>query len=217
MVSAAEHVVQVGAATFRYRGEMPAGLRKLLAGKAPPRGRIRPPAKHVTIGGSPERAYRDAMITGRWAPPTQEELQGRRVDATVAAASSIAARIAGGIIEEVHHMPTTITKPKPTARKRSTRKPLAKPTATAPRGLTALAAAEQVLRKADGPMRVSEIAAKAVKLRAFHTTGVTPEASVASRVHVSAKSGGVFVRVDRGIVDLRELNPKGRKARPTSA
>lgn len=83
-------------------------------------------------------------------------------------------------------------------------------------GITAMEAAERVLRKATGPLKVSEIAAKAVKLPAFKPTSKTPEASVAARVHVSAKAGGTFIRISRGVVDLRELNPRGAAKRPAA-
>lgn len=82
-------------------------------------------------------------------------------------------------------------------------------------GITAMQAAEKVLRKAKGPLSVSEIAKRAVKLPDFKPTGKTPEASVAARVHVSAKTpDGTFVRVARGIVDVRALNPQGAETRP---
>jgi hypothetical protein len=82
-------------------------------------------------------------------------------------------------------------------------------------GITAMQAAEKVLRRARGPMKVSELARKAVALDDFRPTSKTPEASVAARVHVSAKlADGTFIRISRGVVDLRELNPQGAETRP---
>lgn len=118
-------------------------------------------------------------------------------------------------------MSTTMSRPARTVPGDARAKRAGKTTAAAARkrraGITAMAAAERVLRAAPGPMRVSDIAAAAVKLRAFQPTGKTPAQSVAARVHVSASTpGGTFVRVDRGVVDLRELNPRGARKRPAA-
>jgi hypothetical protein len=81
-------------------------------------------------------------------------------------------------------------------------------------GLSAIDAAAKVLRRARGPMKVADIAAKAIALPEFHTKGKTPELSIQARLYTAAKAGGVVVQVSRGTFDIRELNPDGLPERP---
>jgi len=78
--------------------------------------------------------------------------------------------------------------------------------------LTFPAAAEKVLRDADGPMKVKAIAELAVPLTA--TTGKTPVATLGARLITDANKGGTFVKVAPGTFDVRELNPRGAAKRP---
>jgi hypothetical protein len=78
--------------------------------------------------------------------------------------------------------------------------------------LTFPAAAEHVLRAADGPMKVKDIAELAIPLTA--TQGKTPAATLGARLITSANAGGTFIKTAPGTFDLRELNPRGAAKRP---
>lgn len=80
--------------------------------------------------------------------------------------------------------------------------------------LTFPAAAEKVLRQADGPMKVKAIAELAVPLTA--TAGKTPAATLGARLITDANRGGTFIKVAPGTFDVRELNPRGAAKRPTT-
>lgn len=79
-------------------------------------------------------------------------------------------------------------------------------------------AAAQLLRDATGPMRVADIADAIVAGNlAGNLKGKTPKATIGAQLYTACKgTGSRFVKVDRGLVDLRELNPRGAKKRPTA-
>lgn len=75
-------------------------------------------------------------------------------------------------------------------------------------------AAEQVLRKADGPLKVKAIAEAAIPLVRPKSTGKTPAATLSAHLVVDANKGGRFVKTAPGTFDVRELNPRGAAKRP---
>lgn len=83
-------------------------------------------------------------------------------------------------------------------------------------GWSARDAAEAILRARKSPMKVAEIAREIVDVDlAPSLKGKTPEATIGAQLYTACKGeGSRFVKVDRGIVDLRELNPRGAKKRP---
>lgn len=77
------------------------------------------------------------------------------------------------------------------------------------------AAAEQVLREADGPMHVKDITEQVLARKMTDTKGgATPVAAMYVQLHQASRKGSV-VKVGPSIFDLTELNPKGAKKRPT--
>lgn len=79
-------------------------------------------------------------------------------------------------------------------------------------------AAAIILRDATGPMKVADIARQIVAEKlAPGLKGKTPEATIGAQLYTACKgTDSRFVKVDRGLVDLRELNPRGAKKRPAA-
>jgi hypothetical protein len=75
-------------------------------------------------------------------------------------------------------------------------------------------AAEQVLRAADGPMKVKAIAAAAVPLVRPVPQGKTPDQTLGAHLVVDANKGARFIKTAPGTFDVRELNPRGAAKRP---
>lgn len=76
------------------------------------------------------------------------------------------------------------------------------------------AAAEQVLREADGPMHNKDITKAVIDKKLTETTGgKKPHESMYVQLHQGVRRG-IFVKVGPSIFDLKELNPKGAKTRP---
>ena len=75
-------------------------------------------------------------------------------------------------------------------------------------------AAEQVLRAADGPLKVKAIAEAAIPLVRPIPAGKTPAATLSAHLIVDANKGGRFVKTAPGTFDVRELNPRGAAKRP---
>ena len=100
---------------------------------------------------------------------------------------------------------------KPAKAKR--RKAAPAPAADEPR-VTFKDAAEQVLRAADGPLKVKAIAEAAIPLVRPIPAGKTPAATLSAHLIVDANKGGRFVKTAPGTFDVRELNPRGAAKRP---
>ena len=100
---------------------------------------------------------------------------------------------------------------KPAKAKR--RKAAPAPAADEPR-VTFKDAAEQVLRAADGPLKVKAIAEAAIPLVRPVPQGKTPAATLSAHLIVDANKGGRFVKTAPGTFDVRELNPRGAAKRP---
>jgi hypothetical protein len=81
-----------------------------------------------------------------------------------------------------------------------------------PKGDSLLAKIEKVLRTADGPMSVSDIVEKLPK--GTFTDVPTPPRTRTNVQLATATEKGRAVRVDKGVYDLAELNPRGAKKRP---
>jgi hypothetical protein len=94
-----------------------------------------------------------------------------------------------------------------------TRKAAPAPAADEPR-VTFKDAAEQVLRAADGPLKVKAIAEAAIPLVRPIPAGKTPAATLSAHLIVDANKGGRFVKTAPGTFDVRELNPRGAAKRP---
>lgn len=76
------------------------------------------------------------------------------------------------------------------------------------------AAAEQVLREADGPMHNKDITKAVIDKKLTDTTGgKKPHESMYVQLHQGVKRG-IFVKVGPSIFDLKELNPQGAATRP---
>lgn len=79
------------------------------------------------------------------------------------------------------------------------------------------AAAEKILRAAEGPMHNRDITAAVLASKFTKTTGgKKPEESMYVILHQGVKRG-IFVKTDPSTFDLKELNPKGAKKRPATA
>lgn len=99
------------------------------------------------------------------------------------------------------------------AKAKRTRKAAPAPAADEPR-VTFKDAAEQVLRAADGPLKVKAIAEAAIPLVRPIPAGKTPAATLSAHLIVDANKGGRFVKTAPGTFDVRELNPRGAAKRP---
>lgn len=74
--------------------------------------------------------------------------------------------------------------------------------------MTFLDAAFVILREAEGPLHYAEIAARAVAGRLLETRGLTPEATMGSRLYVDTKRpDSRFRRAGRGVFTLAEPEP----------
>lgn len=78
-----------------------------------------------------------------------------------------------------------------------------------------LAAAEQLLREADGPLHIRTMTEQIIDRGMVDTSGKTPAATLAALLLTGVKRGQ-FVKTDRATFDLKVLNPRGRKTRPQS-
>lgn len=99
------------------------------------------------------------------------------------------------------------------AKAKRTRKAAPAPAADEPR-VTFKDAAEQVLRAADGPLKVKAIAEAAIPLVRPIPAGKTPAATLSAHLIVDANKGGRFVKTAPGTFDVRELNSRGAAKRP---
>lgn len=99
------------------------------------------------------------------------------------------------------------------AKAKRTRKAVPAPAADEPR-VTFKDAAEQVLRAADGPLKVKAIAEAAIPLVRPIPAGKTPAATLSAHLIVDANKGGRFVKTAPGTFDVRELNSRGAAKRP---
>jgi hypothetical protein len=77
-------------------------------------------------------------------------------------------------------------------------------------------AAEQVLRAADGPMKVSAVVELALPLVNPAPKAKKPDVYLTANMHVDAKNGGRFVKTAPGTFDVRAINPKGAAKRPAA-
>jgi hypothetical protein len=75
-------------------------------------------------------------------------------------------------------------------------------------------AAVQVLQEADGPLSVKEITDTVIERKLLASKGRTPQATMAT-ILLRGTRGKVFVKCGPGSFDLRALNPRGAKKRPT--
>jgi hypothetical protein len=116
---------------------------------------------------------------------------------------------------------TTKTTPAKTPRKRAAAAAAPTPTKSAKSLDEAIAritfkdAAEQVLRAADGPMKVKQIGELAIPLVTPTPQGKTPAATLGAHLITDANKGGRFIKTAPGTFDVRELNPRGAAKRPT--
>lgn len=78
-----------------------------------------------------------------------------------------------------------------------------------------LAAAEEILGQASGPLHYRDIARRALESGLIKTSGLTPEATMAAQIitdiqrHAKRGDESRFVRTGRGIYDLSARMPKG--------
>ncbi|MCB0056614.1 MAG: restriction endonuclease, partial [Caldilineaceae bacterium] len=76
--------------------------------------------------------------------------------------------------------------------------------------MTYLEAAYDVLRAAKQPLHYSEITHRALEQGMIVPTGLTPEATMGSRLYTDTKEeGSSFVRVGRGVFDLAKVRRGG--------
>lgn len=76
--------------------------------------------------------------------------------------------------------------------------------------MTFLDAAYQILKQADGPLHYREITEQALAQGLIQPAGLTPEATMGSRLYTNTKQeSSLFVRVGRGIFGLAEQQPQG--------
>jgi hypothetical protein len=80
-------------------------------------------------------------------------------------------------------------------------------------GESAKQVAIDVLRKARGPLRASEVAKRVIESgRCVGLKGKTPEATISAMLAVGSKPGGPFKRVDKGTYTLSEQVAKPKPA-----
>jgi hypothetical protein len=89
-----------------------------------------------------------------------------------------------------------------------------KPGGRAKRKLSFHDAAVQVLQHSDGPMKSSEIMQAVLDRKLADSKGKTPAATM-STILLRGERRKVFVKSAPGTYDLRELNPRGAKKRPS--
>ncbi|MBW7881661.1 MAG: restriction endonuclease [Caldilineaceae bacterium] len=76
--------------------------------------------------------------------------------------------------------------------------------------MTYLDAAHQILTAAGQPLHYAEITRRALEQNLIQPTGLTPDATMASRLYISTqKDGSPFVRVGRGMFDLAKPRLSG--------
>lgn len=79
-------------------------------------------------------------------------------------------------------------------------------------------AAERILQDAGGPMRSTDITAKAIERGLIKTKGKTPEATMAAQLAVDVQSkDSRFVRTVPGAYGLRGRDRKGQKPKEPDA
>lgn len=77
--------------------------------------------------------------------------------------------------------------------------------ATTTKSKGAKAIAVEILRRADGPLPMKEIAARVLASKSCHLKGKTPQATIAAQLYTEAtKPDGKIVKVDHGLFDLRD-------------
>ncbi len=85
--------------------------------------------------------------------------------------------------------------------------------ATAKKGESAKQVAIDVLRKADQPLRASEIAKRMLASgRCAGLKGKTPEATISAMLAVGSKPGGPFTRVDKGTYTIADTTGTSKAA-----
>ena len=76
--------------------------------------------------------------------------------------------------------------------------------------MTYLDAAHKILSAAEGPLHYQEIARLALDQGLITPTGLTPDATMGSRLYTDTKQeGSLFVRTGRGVFDLAKRQPAG--------
>ena len=76
--------------------------------------------------------------------------------------------------------------------------------------MTYLEAAYQILKQAGEPLHYKEITERALAQGLIQPTGLTPEATMGSRLYTDTKQeGSRFVRAGKGLFDLAERQPSG--------
>lgn len=90
----------------------------------------------------------------------------------------------------------------------------AKPGGRTKRKLSFHDAAVQVLQDSDAPMSAREITTAVLERKLAESKGKTPTATM-STILLRGDRKKVFVKVGPGTYDLRELNPRGAKKRPS--
>jgi hypothetical protein len=94
------------------------------------------------------------------------------------------------------------------------------PTTATGKGDSAKQVAIDVLRKADQPLRASEIAKRVIDSgRCAGLKGKTPEATISAMLAVGSKPGGPFARVDKGtytLADTARAASKPAEAKPAT-
>lgn len=76
--------------------------------------------------------------------------------------------------------------------------------------MTFLDAARKILEEAAEPLHFEEIARRASAQGLVKSAGITPEATMGSRLYTATKQeGSLFVRVDKGTFDLARRSPRG--------
>ncbi len=76
--------------------------------------------------------------------------------------------------------------------------------------MTYLEAAYQILKQAGEPLHYKEITERALAQGLIQPTGLTPEATMGSRLYTDTKQeGSRFVRAGKGVFDLAERQPSG--------
>jgi len=79
--------------------------------------------------------------------------------------------------------------------------------------VTYLDAAHQILNAKGGPLHYQEIARLALEKGLITPTGLTPDATMGSRLYTDTKQeGSLFVRAGRGVFDLAKRQPAGMGA-----
>jgi hypothetical protein len=97
----------------------------------------------------------------------------------------------------------------------ATAEPVQAPTPSPARAGSVMSHIEKAFKKADGPMTAGQLVEAMPKSAFSAKAKAEPFYQVYGRLSAGVKAGKV-VKVDKGLFDLAELNPKGNKKRPAA-